>query len=113
MKNSKSLSLILGLSACIGSVSAQVSPSHPYTAPHPIYGSFSVTDSNYYNQKQLAQHNEFMVGNHDYPGKPKDMWEIGIKGGMFTIGGDVDAVWQLLVSERISVNPWGIHYRFG
>ncbi|MGE9310706.1 OmpA family protein [Niabella sp. CJ426] len=103
MKNSKSLSLILGLSACIGSVNAQVSPSHPYTAPHPIYGSFSVTDSNYYNKKQLAQHNEFMVGSHDYPGKPKDMWEVGIKGGMFTIGGDVDA--------KLGTPGFGIHVR--
>ncbi|WP_346237719.1 OmpA family protein [Niabella insulamsoli] len=92
MKNSKSLSLILAFSACVGAADAQVSPSHPYTAPHPIYGSFSVTDDNYYNSKQLTQQKEFMVGNYDYPGKPKDMWEFGIKGGLFHINGDVASV---------------------
>ncbi|WP_460686074.1 OmpA family protein, partial [Niabella aquatica] len=92
MKHSKILSLILGSAACLGSAHAQVSPSHPYTAPHAIYGTYSVTDDNYYNSKQLSQHKEFMVGNYDYPGKPKDMWEIGIKGGMFTVNGDVASV---------------------
>lgn len=92
MKHSKILSLIVGAVACLGSTYAQVSPSHPYTAPHPIYGTYSVTDENYYNSKQLPQHKEFMVGNYDYPGKPKDMWEIGIKGGLFTINGDVASV---------------------
>ncbi|ULT45424.1 OmpA family protein [Niabella defluvii] len=33
-----------------------------------------------------------MVGNYDYPAKPKDMWEIGIKGGSFSVPvADVDA----------------------
>ncbi|WP_114792972.1 OmpA family protein [Niabella yanshanensis] len=90
---SKKYQLLAGLSCLVASTGfAQVSPSHPYTAPHPVYGTFSVTDSNYYNSKQLAQHNEFMVGNYDYPAKPKDMWEIGIKGGSFSIPfADVDA----------------------
>jgi outer membrane protein OmpA-like peptidoglycan-associated protein/opacity protein-like surface antigen len=90
---SKKYQLLAGLSCLVASTGfAQVSPSHPYTAPHPVYGTFSVTDSNYYNNKQLSQHNEFMVGNYDYPAKPKDMWEIGIKGGSFSIPvADVDA----------------------
>ncbi len=90
---SKKYQLLAGLSCLVASTGfAQVSPSHPYTAPHPVYGTFSVTDSNYYNSKQLAQHNEFMVGNYDYPAKPKDMWEIGIKGGSFSVPvADVDA----------------------
>ncbi len=90
---SKKYQLLAGLSCLVASTGfAQVSPSHPYTAPHPVYGTFSVTDSNYYNGKQLSQHNEFMVGNYDYPAKPKDMWEIGIKGGSFSIPvADVDA----------------------
>ncbi|HTG55208.1 MAG TPA: hypothetical protein VL943_02985, partial [Niabella sp.] len=65
---SKKYQLLAGLSCLVASTGfAQVSPSHPYTAPHPVYGTFSVTDSNYYNSKQLSQHNEFMVGNYDYP----------------------------------------------
>ncbi|MCH5596561.1 OmpA family protein [Niabella ginsengisoli] len=89
---SKKYQLLAGLSCLVASTGfAQVSPSHPYTAPHPVYGTVSVTDSNYYNSKQLAQHNEFMVGNYDYPAKPKDMWELGVKVGSLTINGDASA----------------------
>ena len=90
---SKKYKLLAGLSCLVASTGfAQVSPSHPYTAPHPVYGTFSVTDENYYNNKQLAQNKEFVVGNYDYPGKPRDMWELGIKGGSFSIPvADVDA----------------------
>ena len=92
MKNSKSICLILGLTAFAAGSKAQVSPSHPYTAPHPIYGTYAVTDENYYNSKQLNQNKEFLIGNYDHPGKPKDMWELGIKGGNFSIPlADVDA----------------------
>ncbi len=86
---SKKYQLLAGLSCLVASTGfAQVSPSHPYTAPHPVYGTVSVTDSNYYNSKQLAQHNEFMVGNYDYPAKPKDMWELGVKVGSLAIISD-------------------------
>ena len=90
---SKKLTFLTGFSCLVASTGfAQVSSSHPYTAPHPIYGTFSVTDDNYYNSKQLSQQKEFMVGNQDYPGKPKDMWELGIKGGNFSVPvADVDA----------------------
>lgn len=91
MKNSRIICAAVGV-LFAGNASAQVSSSHPYTAPHPIYGTFSVTDENYYNKKQLAQQNEFMVGNYDFPGKPKDMWELGVKFGSFSIPlADVDA----------------------
>ena len=103
MKNSKILSLIVSSAAFLGSANAQVSPSHPYTAPHPIYGTFSVTDENYYNSKQLPQQKEFVVGNYDYPGKPKDMWEIGIKGGLFNINGDV--------ASKLFTGGFGAHIR--
>ncbi len=89
---SKKYTLLAGLACLVASTGfAQVSPTHPYTAVHPIYGTYSVTDQAYYNGKQLAQHNEFLVGTSDYPGKPKDMLEFGIKGGSFTVIGDVPA----------------------
>ncbi|WP_300596898.1 OmpA family protein [Niabella sp.] len=89
---SKKYTLLAGLGCLIASTGfSQVSPSHPYTAPHPLYGTYSVTDSNYYSGKRLQQHNDFMVGTSDYPAKPKDMWELGIKGGSFLVNGDVNA----------------------
>jgi hypothetical protein len=37
----------------------------------------------------MAQHNEFLQSNYPYPAKPRNMWELGIKGGLFTVSGDV------------------------
>jgi outer membrane protein OmpA-like peptidoglycan-associated protein len=37
----------------------------------------------------MPQHTEFMQGTYNYPAKPRSMWEIGIKGGMFNVSGDV------------------------
>ncbi len=89
---SKKYTLLAGLTCLVASTGfAQVSPTHPYTAVHPLYGTYVVTDQAYYGGKQLAQHNEFLVGNYDYPAKPRDMWELGIKGGSFTVIGDVPA----------------------
>ena len=89
---SKKYTLLAGLTCLFASTGfAQVSPTHPYTAVHPLYGTYTVTDQAYYNNKQLAQHNEFLIGNYDYPAKPKDMWEFGIKGGSFTVQGDIPA----------------------
>ncbi|WP_008588154.1 OmpA family protein [Niabella soli] len=89
---SKKYTLLAGLGCLIASTGfSQVSPTHPYTAPHPLYGTYSVTDSNYYSGKRLQQHNDFMVGTSDYPAKPRDMWELGIKGGSFLILGDMPA----------------------
>ncbi len=91
MKHSKIVCTAFGVIA-LGTSYAQVSSSHPYTAPHPVYGTFSVTDEGYYNKKQLAQTKEYVVGNYDYPGKPRDMWEIGIKAGSLSSpASDVDA----------------------
>lgn len=87
---SKKYTLLAGLTCLFASTGfAQVSPTHPYTAVHPLYGTYTVTDQAYYNNKQLAQHNEFLIGNYDYPAKPRDMWEFGIKGGSFVVVGDV------------------------
>lgn len=39
----------------------------------------------------MPQHNEFLQNNYAYPAKPRNMWELGIKGGLFTVSGDVPA----------------------
>lgn len=52
-------------------------------------GSYDINDSSLYPAKRLPQHNEFLQNNYAYPAKPRNMWELGIKGGLFTVSGDV------------------------
>src|SRR4028119_1237841 len=53
---------------------------------------YNVLDSSYYSTKNLPQFNEFRNNAYPFPPKPKNQWEIGIKGGAFTVVGDVPAV---------------------
>ena len=39
----------------------------------------------------MPQHTEFLNGTYNFPAKPRNQWEIGIKGGTFTVSGDVPA----------------------
>lgn len=48
-------------------------------------------DSSQIPQKRMAQHQEFMSGVNNFPAKPRNQWEIGIKGGLFQIAGDIPA----------------------
>src|SRR5688572_18032938 len=48
-----------------------------------------VTDSSVVPSRRMPQHTEFMNGTYNFPAKPRNQWEIGIKGGLFTISGDV------------------------
>lgn len=54
-----------------------------------IGGSYDVQDSSVIPSKRLPQHSEFMANNYPFPAKPRNQWEIGIKGGLGTIAGDV------------------------
>lgn len=54
-----------------------------------IGGSYDVQDSSVIPSKRLPQHTEFMANNYAFPAKPRNKWEIGIKGGAFSISGDV------------------------
>ena len=56
-----------------------------------IGGSYDVQDSSVIPSKRLPQHTEFMANNYAFPAKPRNKWEIGIKGGYATISGDVRA----------------------
>lgn len=51
--------------------------------------SYDVQDSSLVTRKRLPQHNEFMNNAYPFPAKPRNQWEIGIKGGLFNIFGDV------------------------
>ena len=54
--------------------------------------SYDVQDSSLITRKRLPQHNEFMNNAYPFPAKPRNQWEIGIKGGLFNIFGDVPTV---------------------
>jgi outer membrane protein OmpA-like peptidoglycan-associated protein/opacity protein-like surface antigen len=48
-------------------------------------------DSTQIPQKRLQQHTEFLNGTNNFPAKPRNQWEIGIKGGLFQVSGDIPA----------------------
>src|SRR5438105_14312299 len=54
--------------------------------------SYDVLDSSLISKRNLPQHNQFVNNAYPFPAKPKNQWEIGVKGGLFTISGDVPAV---------------------
>src|SRR5258706_15103030 len=49
----------------------------------------SYEDSSVIPAKRMPQYTEFMAGTNNFPAKPRNQWEIGIKAGMFRISGDV------------------------
>jgi OmpA-OmpF porin, OOP family len=63
----------------------------------------SYEDSSVIPTKRMPQHTEFLNGTYNYPAKPRNQWEIGIKGGLSSIAGDVRA--------RIPTFGGGIHVR--
>jgi hypothetical protein len=55
-------------------------------------GSYDVSDSSVIPSRSMPQHTEFMNGTYNFPAKPRNQWEIGIKAGMFTPSTDVAAL---------------------
>ena len=56
-----------------------------------VGGFGSVYDSSVIPAKRLPQQNEFWNGSYNFPAKPRNMWEIGVSAGMFSVSGDVTA----------------------
>ncbi len=54
-------------------------------------GVYNIYDSSVISSKGMAQQNEFMNNTYDFPSKPRNEFEFGISGGMFSISGDVSA----------------------
>jgi len=54
-------------------------------------GTYDIYDSSVISPKGMAQQNEFWNNTYDFPAKPRNMWELGISGGAFTVSGDVRA----------------------
>src|SRR5215207_9774243 len=55
-----------------------------------------VTDSSIIPDKRMPQHTEFLNGTYNFPAKPRNQWEVGVKVGAFTISSDVPAVFPTL-----------------
>ena len=53
---------------------------------------YNVLDSSFYSTKNLPQFNEFRNNAYPFPPKPRNQWEVGVKGGAFTILGDVPSL---------------------
>ncbi len=51
--------------------------------------SYDVKDSSVVPDKRRAQHTEFLNGTYNFPAKPRNQWEIGLKVGSFKVGGDL------------------------
>ena len=70
---SKKLTLLIGLICLFVSYSyAQVG------------SSYDIRDSSLIPTRRLAQHNEFLNNAYPFPAKPRNEWEIGVKGGYTT-----------------------------
>src|ERR1700742_235913 len=54
--------------------------------------SYDIRDSSLIPARRLPQHNEFLNNTYPFPAKPRNQWEIGVKGGLTTISGDVRSV---------------------
>jgi outer membrane protein OmpA-like peptidoglycan-associated protein len=83
---SKKYSFLAGVICMLGtSVMAQTTT----TTTRPASG-YDVADSSVIPSKRMPQHTEFMNATYNYPAKPRNQWEIGIKFGTLSVIGDVD-----------------------
>jgi outer membrane protein OmpA-like peptidoglycan-associated protein len=64
---------------------------------------YDVADSTVVPTKRMPQQTEFMQGTYNFPAKPRNMWEIGLKVGSFTVRGDV--------SSKFLSPGFGVHIR--
>jgi hypothetical protein len=85
----KKFSLILGLFVVVLTAQAQTSKEWK--------------DSSLIPPSRLAQHNEFLNNQYDFPAKPRSQWELGFKVGSPSILGEVSTV--------LPGFGWGLHLR--
>ena len=57
-----------------------------------IGGSYDVKDTTVISSKRMPQHTEFLNGTNNFPAKPRNQWEIGVKAGTFSVSSDVQQV---------------------
>ena len=64
---------------------------------------YDVKDSSLIPASRQPQHNEFLNNSYPFPAKPRNQWEIGVKGGLSTVAGDVRSVFP--------TGGFGVHVR--
>ncbi|TXJ22548.1 MAG: hypothetical protein E6Q24_20545 [Chitinophagaceae bacterium] len=67
-------------------------------------GSYDVSDSSVVPAKRMPQHTEFLNGTYNFPAKPRNQWEIGVKYGLAHIAGDIPSVF-------LTAPNFGVHIR--
>jgi outer membrane protein OmpA-like peptidoglycan-associated protein len=65
---------------------------------------YDVMDSSVVRSKDMDQYTKFKQGIENYPAKPRNQWELGIKTGLFNIFGDVP-------SQTFTAPNVGLHVR--
>lgn len=58
--------------------------------------SYDVLDTSYVPGGRMNQHRKFLNHQYNFPAKPRNMWEVGVHGGLYNISGDVPSLmlWQ-------------------
>src|SRR6266478_7947898 len=68
-----------------------------------VGASYDVKDSSVIPSKRMPQHTEFLNGTYNFPAKPRNQWEIGIKTGLLNVSGDIPS--------QLAFPSFGIHVR--
>ncbi len=53
---------------------------------------YDVYDSSVITRPRMPQQNEFWNHSYNFPSKPRNMWEIGVSGGLFNLSSDIPTV---------------------
>lgn len=68
-----------------------------------VGASYDVKDSSLVPGKRMPQHSEFLNGTQNFPAKPRNQWEIGLKLGMMNVSGDIPS--------QLAFPSFGAHVR--
>jgi outer membrane protein OmpA-like peptidoglycan-associated protein len=68
-----------------------------------VGASFDVKDSSLVPGKRMPQHSEFLNGTYNFPAKPRNQWELGVKVGSMNVSGDIPS--------QLAFPSFGLHVR--
>ena len=68
-----------------------------------VGASYDVKDTALVPDKRMAQHSEFLNGTYNFPAKPRNQWELGLKLGLLNISGDIPS--------QLAFPSFGVHVR--